>query len=135
VERWSHPSPIFRSKSEDSSIVILKALPVRQCRQCGDIELEHETMARVDHVLAGAGPSSELQVIRFADTRNKSARSSLEMTMKIDCAFCNGWGRPAGTFEPICPICEGQGKLVIAGNPELHKCNFCNGWGRKASTL
>lgn len=53
-------------KIGDSSIVILKALPVLQCRQCGDTELEHETMLRVDQILAGADPSSELKVIRFA---------------------------------------------------------------------
>jgi YgiT-type zinc finger domain-containing protein len=53
-------------KIGDSSIVILKALPVLQCRQCGDTEIEHETMLRVDQVLAGVDTSSELEVIRFA---------------------------------------------------------------------
>jgi YgiT-type zinc finger domain-containing protein len=53
-------------KIGDSSIVILKALLVLQCRQCGDTELEHETMLRVDQVLAGVDTSSELEVIRFA---------------------------------------------------------------------
>ena len=53
-------------KIGDSSIVILKALPVLQCRQCGETELEHATMLRVDQVLAGVDTSSELEVIRFA---------------------------------------------------------------------
>ena len=53
-------------KIGDSSIVILKALPVLQCRQCGDTELEQATMARVDQVLAGVDRSSELEVIRYA---------------------------------------------------------------------
>ena len=53
-------------KVGDSSIVILKALPVLQCRQCGDNEVEHETMLRVDQVLAGGDQLSELEVIRFA---------------------------------------------------------------------
>ena len=53
-------------KIGDSSIVILKALPVLQCRQCGDTEIENETMIRVDQVLAGVDTSSELEVIRFA---------------------------------------------------------------------
>ena len=53
-------------KIGDSSIVILKALPVLQCRQCGDTELEHQTMLRVDQVLSGVDTSSELEVIRFA---------------------------------------------------------------------
>jgi YgiT-type zinc finger domain-containing protein len=53
-------------KIGDSSIVILKALPVLQCRQCGGTEVEHEIMLRVDQVLAGVDTSSELEVIRFA---------------------------------------------------------------------
>jgi YgiT-type zinc finger domain-containing protein len=53
-------------KIGDSAIVIIKALPVLQCRQCGETELEHETMLRVDEVLARVDRSSELEVIRFA---------------------------------------------------------------------
>ena len=53
-------------KIADSSIVILKALPVLQCRQCGETELEQATMFRVDQLLAGVDKSSELEVIRFA---------------------------------------------------------------------
>lgn len=53
-------------KIGDSSIVILKALPVLQCRQCGEVELQQATMVRVEEVLAGVDRSSELEVIRFA---------------------------------------------------------------------
>ena len=53
-------------KIGNSSIVILKALPVLQCRQCGETELEHATMLRVDQLLAGVDTASELEVIRFA---------------------------------------------------------------------
>jgi len=53
-------------KIGDSSIVILKALPVLQCHQCGEVELERATMVRVEEVLAGVDRSSELEVIRFA---------------------------------------------------------------------
>ena len=53
-------------KIGDSSIVIMKALPVLQCRQCGETELEQETMLRVDQVLSGVDASSELEVVRFA---------------------------------------------------------------------
>jgi len=53
-------------KIGDSSIVILKALPVLQCHQCGEVELEQATMVRVEEVLAGVDRSSELEVIRFA---------------------------------------------------------------------
>jgi YgiT-type zinc finger domain-containing protein len=53
-------------KIGDSLIVILKALPVLQCRQCNETELEHQTMQPVEQVLAGVDRSSELEVIRFA---------------------------------------------------------------------
>jgi YgiT-type zinc finger domain-containing protein len=53
-------------KIGDSSIVILMALPVLQCRQCGETELEHATMLRVDELLARVDTSAELEVIRFA---------------------------------------------------------------------
>jgi YgiT-type zinc finger domain-containing protein len=53
-------------KTGDSSIVVVKALPVLQCRQCGEIEMEDHTMRRVDQVLAGVDTSAELEVIRFA---------------------------------------------------------------------
>jgi YgiT-type zinc finger domain-containing protein len=55
-------------KTADSTIVIFKfkALPVLQCKQCGDTELEHATMLRVDALLAAVDRSAELEVIRFA---------------------------------------------------------------------
>jgi YgiT-type zinc finger domain-containing protein len=53
-------------KTGDSSIVILRSLPVLQCRQCGDTELEQVTMSRVDQLLAAADRSAELKVIRYA---------------------------------------------------------------------
>ena len=53
-------------KISDASIAILKAVPVLQCCQCGDTELEQETMKRVDELLAGIGESAELEVIRYA---------------------------------------------------------------------
>jgi YgiT-type zinc finger domain-containing protein len=46
--------------------VIVKALPVLQCRQCGDTELEHTTMTRVDELLASVDRAAELEVIQFA---------------------------------------------------------------------
>ena len=53
-------------KISDSSIVILKSLPVLQCNQCGDTELEHGTMLKVEKLLERVDRSSELEVIRFA---------------------------------------------------------------------
>lgn len=53
-------------KLGDTSIVIVKALPVLQCRQCGETELENEAMARVDSLLAGVDRSAEVEVVRYA---------------------------------------------------------------------
>jgi len=53
-------------KIGDSTIVILKALPVPQCRQCGDTELEHGAMSRVELLLGAVDRSAELEVIRYA---------------------------------------------------------------------
>ena len=43
-----------------------QALPVLQCRQCGDTELEQATMSGVDQLLAAVDGSAELEVIRYA---------------------------------------------------------------------
>jgi YgiT-type zinc finger domain-containing protein len=53
-------------KIGDSAIVILRGLPVLECRQCGETELEHATMSRVDELLASVDASAELEVIRYA---------------------------------------------------------------------
>lgn len=53
-------------KIGDSSIVIFRSLPVLQCRQCGDTELEQATMSRVDELLSAVDDSAELEVIRYA---------------------------------------------------------------------
>lgn len=53
-------------KIGDFSIVVLKGLPVLECRQCGDTELADQIMCRVQQMLAGVDTASELEVIRFA---------------------------------------------------------------------
>jgi YgiT-type zinc finger domain-containing protein len=53
-------------KIGDASIVILKSLPVPECRQCGETELDDATMLRVDQLLAAVDGSAELEVIRYA---------------------------------------------------------------------
>lgn len=53
-------------KIGDFSIVILRSLPVLQCRQCGETELEQTTMLRVDQLLAAVDASAELEIIRYA---------------------------------------------------------------------
>lgn len=51
-------------KVSDTAIVIVKSLPVLQCRQCGDTEMEDAEMARVNELLAAVDHSAELEVIR-----------------------------------------------------------------------
>jgi YgiT-type zinc finger domain-containing protein len=53
-------------KIGDTSIVIVRSLPVFQCRQCGEFELEDVAMARVDRLLASVDRSAELEVVRYA---------------------------------------------------------------------
>jgi len=53
-------------KIGDRSIVIVRALPVLQCRQCGETELDNIAMARVDRLLASVDRSGELEVVRYA---------------------------------------------------------------------
>jgi YgiT-type zinc finger domain-containing protein len=50
----------------DTSIVIVRSLPVLQCRQCGELELDNIAMARVDRLLAGVDRSAELEVVFYA---------------------------------------------------------------------
>jgi len=53
-------------KIGDTSIVVVRSLPVLQCRQCGESELENVAMARVDRLLASVDRSAELEVVRYA---------------------------------------------------------------------
>lgn len=53
-------------KVGDTSIVIVRALPVLQCGQCGETELQNTAMERVDRLLAAVDRSAELEVVRYA---------------------------------------------------------------------
>ena len=53
-------------KIGDASIVILKGLPVLQCRQCRDIELESAVMLKVEQLIGRLDSAAELEVIRYA---------------------------------------------------------------------
>jgi YgiT-type zinc finger domain-containing protein len=53
-------------KLADTTIVVLKALPVLECPQCGDTELDQATMSRVDQLLDAVDRSAELEVIQYA---------------------------------------------------------------------
>jgi YgiT-type zinc finger domain-containing protein len=45
-------------KIGDTSIVLVKSLPVFQCRQCGEVELENIAMSKVDRLLAAVDRSA-----------------------------------------------------------------------------
>jgi YgiT-type zinc finger domain-containing protein len=53
-------------KIGDTRIVVVRSLPVLQCVQCGEAELEDMAMARVEQLLGAVDRSAELEVIRYA---------------------------------------------------------------------
>jgi len=53
-------------KLSETTIVIVKALPVLQCEGCSEYILEDQVMERVDAILERADPSVELEIIRYA---------------------------------------------------------------------
>lgn len=55
----------FPFKTGDFAIVIVKSLPVLQCSQCGDAELENSTMAEVNRLLSSVDRAAELEVMRY----------------------------------------------------------------------
>lgn len=64
--RQEHRITDLPFKVTESSIVIIKALPVLQCRQCDDSELEDQIMERVEKLMAGIDTSADLEAVRFA---------------------------------------------------------------------
>jgi YgiT-type zinc finger domain-containing protein len=53
-------------KVSESTIVILKGLPVLQCEDCGEYLLDDPVMNRVGQILERVDPAAELEVIRYA---------------------------------------------------------------------
>lgn len=53
-------------KIGDTRIVVVRGLPVLQCIQCGEAELDDAAMAWVDELLGAVDQSAELEVIRYA---------------------------------------------------------------------
>jgi len=53
-------------KVSETTIVIVKALPVLQCESCGEYLLEDPVLQRVDAILEGADGRAELEVFRYA---------------------------------------------------------------------
>jgi YgiT-type zinc finger domain-containing protein len=53
-------------KVRETTIVILKELPVLQCTGCSEYMLEDPVMRRVDELLGLANDRAELEIIRYA---------------------------------------------------------------------
>lgn len=53
-------------KTKEQTIVIVRSLPVLQCSNCPEYQLEDAVFARVEQLLSTASKSAELEVIRFA---------------------------------------------------------------------
>lgn len=53
-------------KVTEKTIVILKQLPVLQCRGCSEYLIEDAVLAKVEDLLANADTTAELEIIPFA---------------------------------------------------------------------
>ena len=53
-------------KVTERTIVILKSLPVVQCKRCSEYLIEDSVFAKVEELLAKVDTSVELEIIAFA---------------------------------------------------------------------
>ena len=53
-------------KTDDDSIVIIKGLPVLQCKNCGEYLIEDAVMEKVDSILRRIDKTTELEVLSYA---------------------------------------------------------------------
>ncbi len=53
-------------KVNDTTIVIVKELPVLQCANCSEYLLEDHVMQQVDEILGKATRDTELEIVRYA---------------------------------------------------------------------
>ena len=52
-------------KVDDDRIVIIKDLPVLQCRNCSEYVIEDAVMERVDAILARVDTTAELEILSY----------------------------------------------------------------------
>lgn len=53
-------------KITDTTIVIVKGVPVMQCETCSEYLIEDDVLRRVDEILATANGGIELEIVRYA---------------------------------------------------------------------
>jgi YgiT-type zinc finger domain-containing protein len=52
-------------KVDENTIVILKTIPVLQCKNCSEYLLDDRVMQRVEEILQQVDPGAELEIIKF----------------------------------------------------------------------
>ncbi len=52
-------------KVDESSIVIIRDLPVLQCRNCSEYVIEDAVMERIDAILSRVDAVAEIEVLRY----------------------------------------------------------------------
>jgi YgiT-type zinc finger domain-containing protein len=52
-------------KVDESSIVIIRDLPVLQCRNCSEYVIEDAVMERIDAILSRVDTVAEIEVLRY----------------------------------------------------------------------
>jgi YgiT-type zinc finger domain-containing protein len=53
-------------KISDTTIVILKGMPILQCENCGEYLIDDPVMSRVEKILERVSTDAELEIIRYA---------------------------------------------------------------------
>lgn len=53
-------------KVHETSILIVKGLPVLQCTNCPEYLIEDDVLRRVDQLLSGVAAETEVEIIRYA---------------------------------------------------------------------
>jgi YgiT-type zinc finger domain-containing protein len=63
MKPWTTDLPF---KVDDTTIVIMKGLPVLQCENCSEYSLDDIVMKRIEEILDKVDSSAELEIIRYA---------------------------------------------------------------------
>ncbi|MBU1613542.1 YgiT-type zinc finger protein [Patescibacteria group bacterium] len=53
-------------KIDRNSIIIIKQLPILQCRNCNEYLIEDPVMEKVDSILTKVDKTAELEILKFA---------------------------------------------------------------------
>ena len=54
-------------KLSNDCIVIIKGLPVLQCRNCSEYVIEDQVMEKIDIILGKIDTTAELEILSYAD--------------------------------------------------------------------